>query len=89
MPDEQPIADTRVPKRRCENCRFAQVSPSGWDQWPGACQRVPPVVLPRTDDVQTRLMQQHGWSFGCISVFPVVQRTDWCGAHEPGQPEYE
>ena len=34
-------------------------------------------------------MQQQGWSFGCITVFPVVQRVDWCGAHEPGAPQYE
>jgi hypothetical protein len=45
--------------------------------------------VPRTEDVPTRLMHQYGWSFGCVTVFPVVQRADWCGAHEPGQPEYE
>ena len=89
MSAEQPQADNRVPTRRCENCRFAQASPSGWEQWPGTCRRQPPALVPQPEDVSSRLVQQQGWSFGCITVFPVVQRVDWCGAHEPGAPQYE
>ena len=47
MSAEQPQADNRVPTRRCENCRFAQASPSGWEQWPGTCRRQPPVLVPQ------------------------------------------
>ncbi len=83
MRDRQPQTDTRGVKGRCENCRFVRASALCWDQCQCSCQCLSPLLVP----CQTRLTQQYSGGSDCVTMFPIVQCIDWCGAHVPGQLE--
>ena len=86
MRDGQPQTDTRGVKGRCENCRFVRASALGWDQYQCSCQSLSALLVPCADEVRTRLIHQYGGGSD-VTMFPVVQCIDWCGAHVPGQLE--